>query len=236
MDIVRRYNRPQSSTSELLSSLVELGLLYKDPYSRSYSLSPRAALIGSTGQAEMVRDGRLARLLDRLVAQTGLSVALFGMVSLNAQILCWRPGKRGADGSVARLYGGMQDPLSQTAAGWLLLSTLARPRRDGMIRRLNAEASADRKFAVAEMTARIEECADARQVRGPAGFGSRAEVLAMLAPAPPDNHPLAVGFVYDASEEVNADALPQCLEEGMRQVLGEQPASPALVERLPNPA
>ena len=28
MDIVRRYNRPQSSTSELLSSLVDLGLLY----------------------------------------------------------------------------------------------------------------------------------------------------------------------------------------------------------------
>ena len=35
MDIVRRYNRPQSSTSELLSSLVGLGLLYKDAYSRS---------------------------------------------------------------------------------------------------------------------------------------------------------------------------------------------------------
>ena len=31
MDIVRRCNRPQSSTSELLSSLVELGLLHKDP-------------------------------------------------------------------------------------------------------------------------------------------------------------------------------------------------------------
>ena len=29
MDIVRRYGRPQSSTSELLSALVEMGLLYK---------------------------------------------------------------------------------------------------------------------------------------------------------------------------------------------------------------
>ena len=37
MDIVRRYGRPQSSTSELLSSLVNLGLLYKDPQTRSYS-------------------------------------------------------------------------------------------------------------------------------------------------------------------------------------------------------
>ena len=53
MDIVRRYDRPQSSTSELLSSLVELGLLHKDPYSRSYSLTARAALLGVAGQAEV---------------------------------------------------------------------------------------------------------------------------------------------------------------------------------------
>src|ERR1700754_681209 len=71
MDIVRRYDRPQSSTSELLSSLVELGLLHKDAYSRSYSLTARAALLGVAGQAPAVRDGRLVGLLDRLVAQTG---------------------------------------------------------------------------------------------------------------------------------------------------------------------
>ena len=43
MDIVRRYRRPQSSTSELLASLVEMGLLYKDMRSRSYSPTPRLA-------------------------------------------------------------------------------------------------------------------------------------------------------------------------------------------------
>ena len=47
MDIVRRYDRPQSSTSELLSSLVELGILYKDPQNRSYRPTPRAAMLGA---------------------------------------------------------------------------------------------------------------------------------------------------------------------------------------------
>src|SRR5438093_10206017 len=47
MDIVRRYKRPQSSTSELLASLVEMGILYKDAASRSYTPTPRAALLGS---------------------------------------------------------------------------------------------------------------------------------------------------------------------------------------------
>ncbi len=96
MDIVRRYNRPQSSTSELLSSLVELGLLHKEPYSRCYGLTPRAALLGVTSQAGAVRDGRLVQLVDRLVAQTGLAVGIFGMVRLNAQIVSWRAGSRDA--------------------------------------------------------------------------------------------------------------------------------------------
>ncbi len=63
MDIVRRYDRPQSSTSELLSSLVELGLLRKDREARTYSLTPRAALLGTGGQAGAVRDGRLVNYL-----------------------------------------------------------------------------------------------------------------------------------------------------------------------------
>src|SRR5271156_3721908 len=86
MDIVRRYNRPQSSTSEVLASLVDLGLLYKAPGSRSYPLPPRAAILGSLSQPSVVRDGSLAMLIDRLVAQTGLCTSLLGMVRLNAQI------------------------------------------------------------------------------------------------------------------------------------------------------
>lgn len=235
MDIVRRYDRPQSSTSELLSSLVELGLLHKNPHSRSYSLSPRAALLGSSGQSEIVRDGRLVRLMDRLVAQTGLSVALFGRVGLNAQIVNWRPGAR-TTAATRDLFGGLQQPLSDTAAGWLLLSTIAQPRCDGMVRRLNAEASDDRKFAFAEMTARLQACRDQRHVQGPAGFRTRAEVLAVLLPGQPSEHQLAVGFVYGAEDKVNLGSLLQCLEEAVSQLLAELTVESASVERLPNAA
>ena len=86
MDIVRRYDRPQSSTSELLSSLVDLGLLYKDMTTRSYTLTPRAALLGSQTQPDIIRDGRLTNLVHKIAAQTHLSVGIFGMVGLEAQI------------------------------------------------------------------------------------------------------------------------------------------------------
>src|SRR6516225_1471119 len=92
MDIARRYNRPQSSTSELLAILVEMGLLYKDPQSRSFSLTPRAAMLGSISQPNIVRDGRLAMLSERLATETCLGVAVMGIIGLDAQIFRWLPG------------------------------------------------------------------------------------------------------------------------------------------------
>ena len=217
MDIVRRYNRPQSSTSELLSSLVDLGLLHKDPYSRSYTLTPRAALLGTAGQSGAVRDGRLVRLIDRLVAQTGLSVAVFGMVGLNAQVINSRRGVRGQD---CTPLGGTQTPLAYSAAGWLLLSTVAQQRSDGMVRRLIAEAPDDRKFAFADMTSTLHKCRDEGHARGPVGFGTKGETLCVLLPETEPGHPLAIGFVYSADAGTKAQALLDCLNDAVRHCLG----------------
>jgi DNA-binding IclR family transcriptional regulator len=218
MDIVRRYNRPQSSTSELLSSLVELGLLHKDPYSRAYSLTPRAALIGTSGQPELVRDGRIVRLMDRLVAQTGLSVALHSMVGLDAQIVNWRHGPR-ALAATRELAGGVKEPLARSAAGWLMLSTIARQRCEGMVRRLNAEAEEQGKFAFSEMMARIDACREPRHLFGPAGFGTGADALSGLVPRQPDGHPLVISVVYGKDDKVNPEGLFQCLRDAMMACL-----------------
>jgi DNA-binding IclR family transcriptional regulator len=232
MDIVRRYSRPQSSTSELLSSLVGLGLLYKDPVTRSFTPTPRAALLGCSVQSGVVRDGRLAGLIDRLSAQTGLGVAVFGMVGTTAQIFNWRPGKQPLRTSQTEgLSGGQHEVLTETAAGHLLLSTLPQSRRDGLIRRINAEAAADRKFAFAEMAARIHACADQGHATGVAGFGSIADVTAMLLPDQPAGRPLAIGLVYEPSEQINADMLQSTLDDAIARCEVAQPHD-GLVERF----
>ena len=232
MDIVRRYDRPQSSTSELLSSLVELGLLFKDPHSRSYSLAPRAALIGAAGQTGIVRDGRLVGLIDRLTAQTGLSVAVFGRVGLKTQIVSWHAGPRASEQAVRGLYGGLREPMSDSAPGWLLLSTVEQPRRDGVVRRLNAEAADDRKFSVTDMAARLDACHASAHVRGKLGFGSRAEVVAALLPGQDTRHPLAIGIVYGDEDRVNQDSLLRCLDEAIESLA----TSDGRVEKLPTAA
>ncbi len=236
MDIVRRYGRPQSSTSELLTSLVELGLLHKDPHSRTYALAPRAALLGTGGQSAAVRDGSLVHLLDRLTAQTGLPVALFAMTGLNAQIVAWRSGSGAAALAAKGIAGGMQVPLSASAAGWLLLSTVAETRSHAIIRRLNAEASEHAKFSAADMAQRLLACRETGHVRGPGGYNAGTQLVARLLPVDRTGQPIAVGFVHGADDQVNSGSLLACLDEAIRQCLGGQLTGAASVERLASAA
>lgn len=224
MDIVRRYDRPQSSTSELLSSLVGLGLLYKDPYSRSYTPTPRAALLGCSVQSGIVRNGRLPGLIDRLSAQTGLGVAVLGMVGLSVQIFSWRGGKYPLRTSQTDGFcGGQQEGLTDSAAGVLLLSTVLQPRRDGILRRLNAEASEDHKYVMSEMTARVQQCLDTGFAHGVAGFGSIADVSAMLLPDQPAGQPLAIALVYEPSEQIDPEELRQTLVDAIARCAPDTP-------------
>lgn len=233
MDIVRRYNRPQSSTSELLSSLVGLGLLYKDPTTRSFAPTPRAALLGCSVQSGMVRDGRLAGLIDRLSAQTGLGIAVFGMVGTTAQIFSWRPGKYQLRTSQSEGFsGGQHEVLTETAVGHLLLSTLPQARRDGLLRRINAEAPYERKFNFAEMVSRIQHCSDTGYATGVAGFGSIADVTAMLLPDQPMHQPLALALVYEPSEQINAETLRLTLADAIERSAADRPQHSASVERI----
>lgn len=233
MDIVRRFDRPQSSTSELLSSLVDLGVLYKDPCSRSYSPTPRAAMLGNGVQPAIVRDGRLGGIIDRLSAQTGLGIAVFGLVGLKAQIYSWRGGKRPLRSTRgAGFSGGQQEHLSESAPGLLLLSTISQPRRDGMLRRLNAEAAVDHKFCFSEMVSRVQQCRDTGHAIGPAGFGSQAEIAAVLLPGLPDGQPLAIGFVYEPSEQIDRWKLLQSLTTALTRCMDEETAGPASVQPL----
>lgn len=236
MDIVRRYDRPQSSTSELLSSLVELGLLRKDRQARTYSLTPRAALLGTGGQGGAVRDGRLVQLLDRLSSQTGLAVVLFGMTGLSTQVFAWRAATRGPARDLCRTVGGLQHPLSHCAAGWLLLSTVVQPRRDSLLRRLNAEANDDQKFAFGEMSARIDQCARSGEARGYVGFDSRREMVAQLLPVEAAEDPMAIALLFDRDETVNRDALSASITEAIRLMMGEREEMPTAVRAFPTAA
>lgn len=205
MDIARRYGRPQSSTSELIYELVDLGFLYRNPGRRTYSLSPRAAFMSTAGQADILRDGRLIRMVDQASADTGLAIGIFGMTGLSSQALLWRSGTR------AKVAGhsGMQQPLSRSAAGWLLLSTMDKARRDGIIRRLNAEAIESDRRSHAEIDAGIEEGFKLGYLRGHAGFDKNAEQVGVMLPRM--TQPIVIAASYRGAAAIDPQSLAEYL-------------------------
>ncbi len=64
-----------------------------------------------------------------------------------------------------------------------------------------------------------------------AGFESNAQFTAMLFPGLPQNQPLAIGFAYEPSEQIDPTALLQTLREAVDRCFEEQAAS-AVVQPL----
>jgi len=210
MDIVRRYGRPQSSTSELLSCLVEMGLLYKDPRSRSYSPTPRIAALGTSAQPEIIRDGGLFTLMDRLASSTGKRVALFGMVGTHAQIFRMSPAAE----SLANGFScGASEPLSASTAGLLLLSTFAPEQVGRMLWRLNAEAEV--KFDIAQFKDCVADFRRQGHAVGKLGFAPDMQVAATLLPRSSIRRPLAMGIIFSANSEPDTKALISTMNQGI---------------------
>jgi DNA-binding IclR family transcriptional regulator len=212
MDIVRRYGRPQSSTSELLSSLVDMGLLYKDARSRSYSPTPRLATLGASAQPNILRDGRLFAFMDRLAFSTRCGVALFGMVGTHAQIFRWSAG---SDPLTADLGCGSSEQLSATTAGLLLLSSMPADQAGRMLWRLNAEAVPSAKFNPAEVGERVASYRRQGHATGPSGYVPNALVTATMLPRGESERPLALGLIYATDAAVHPEALLGSMERGI---------------------
>ena len=219
MDIARRYGWPQSSTSELLSSLAEMGLLYKDPVSRSFTPTPRLATLGVAAQPDVIRDGRLFNYMDRLAQTTHLTTALFGMVGTHVQVFRWLPGSLSAASTIGC---GASEFLSSSVAGLLLLSTLPAEQSRRMLWRLNAEAPGDAKFDQCEMIERVARFRRQGHATGEAGFVPGTQMSGILLPRTGER-PLALGLLHTDKDGVDAEALVETLKHGVGQLVANEP-------------
>lgn len=215
MDIVRRYGRPQSSTSELLVSLVEMGLLYKDSRARYYFPTPRIASLGLAAQPKIIRNGRLNEFMED-AAQHGCAVALLGVVGVHAQIfhLC--------EGDLAKSSGlscGSSELLSASAAGLLLLSTEDEAQAERVLWRLNAEADAEHKFNHADMCARVAHIRETGCAMGDAGFSPDLRCVSILVPCEKGQRPLALSAFYSKDANIDADAIRLFLSDGLQSCM-----------------
>lgn len=136
-DISRRYGYPQSSASELLSYMVHLGYLRRGRRGRTYQLSMRVAMLGTWVQPQLVRNGRLLRLMDEIAAETGCTVVL--ATNAGVRLQCLHAVRR--DEAAPRQ--GDVLPLLHSAEGLALLLTAERELVRKYVHRLNSEAADD---------------------------------------------------------------------------------------------
>jgi DNA-binding IclR family transcriptional regulator len=155
-------------------------------------------------------------LTERLATQTGLGTAFMGMVGLHAQIFRWMPGSKPLTGAI---HGGLQKRLCETPAGWLLLSTVSPERREGLIRRLRAEAPANCKSNFSTLSERVQECGRQRFAVGPSGFSPTADMCAVMLPAESGERPMVLGFVYEPGEEIDPAALTTLLQRSIHNCM-----------------
>ena len=99
---------------------------------------------------------------------------------------------------------------------------MPQPRRDGMVRRLNAEATEERKFVVSVMTNNLQACQERGWVEGHAGCNTNAKLVARLLPVGEGERPLAVGLVHGVEDQVDTANLLACLDEAIEHCLGQR--------------
>ena len=193
-EISSALKMPQSSTSVLLSSLVELNYLEYDRHTRRFIPSYRVNLLGDWIRRSPFRDTKLTDLMEELWRATGGETVMLGHQAGTAgmQYLHVIP-------SASRLQfiarAGQIRPMVRTALGHALLSQMPNATVRGIVRRNNAEEPS--QSARVRESAFLEEVERIRR-RGFSESGGRttpgANTIGMLIPLPRRRTPRAIGI------------------------------------------
>lgn len=183
---------PASSTTVLLKTLVGLGYLNFDRRTRVYFPTPKVTSLGDWIPKTLFGNSRVLEAMHDVHAATGEAVSIGTTNDVYLQyvkiIQSIHPLRFHVDEGTLR-------PLTQSALGWLLMSTMPDEKVDSIVRRANiATPAASDRVKLPEMMKKI------RQIRGK-GFCSAGNVplpggatICVLLPVTIQNQPVALGL------------------------------------------
>ena len=199
MDISRALNIPQSSASEALGALVEMGVLFRDPMTKSYSPTARLASLGIAPQPQAIKDGRLFNLMDEVSRRTKAAVGIFGICGLDAQLyqICKTGLDKQENERFQNLRSGNKIALYPSEIGIALLSALEPEQSDKLLWRMCSEAKTDGKFDYADACKRVSHFRAKPWVTGNAGLGNNLQATVTLLPNTFGNKPIAIAVIHE---------------------------------------
>lgn len=192
VDVCRELQFPQSSTSALLRTLVDMGYLRYHGSDRTYTLTSRVNLMGSWINQSLFDRQQLIDTMADLGRKTGDAIILGARNDLQVQYIHIIQST-----SPARLHvtQGAARPLVQSGIGYALLSPLPDAEVIRLLNRHNAGLPAARRVDRAVLLAALDET----RARGGCAVSLNTVVkgggvVAVALPTEPDQPAMALGI------------------------------------------
>lgn len=219
MEIAREYGYPQSSTSELLGCLVELGFLTRDRYRRTYQPTAKVAMLGAWTHPELFRRGHLLTLMDDLAVSLDCSIVLTGCVGLRTE-------------HIETVYGGTElpaaeqpGPLTRGQLGRLLLSVHDRIAIRKLVHRLNSEVVEDDRVRCEELLVEVDDIRTQGFVASEGLSEGKGGVVAIRLPGVATSENLALAIVVAPGDTRGCGFFLRALRDAVARLLDPLPAS-----------
>lgn len=191
-EIALALGYPQSSSTVLLKTLVTLGYLNFDRRERLYFPTPKVTALGDWVPRALFGTSRVLEAMHDVHAATGESVSISTKNDVYMQYVQIIQSVHALRFHVDE---GALRPLTLSAVGWMLLSTLSDDKLDNTIRRANiATEKTSERVKIPEMVERVREIREK-------GYCSTENVpflgggtICVLLPVSIQNQPVVLGL------------------------------------------
>jgi DNA-binding IclR family transcriptional regulator len=225
MEVARALGYPQSSTSVLLRSLVELGYLEQDSGRRTYLPTPRVTLLGSWIEPLLSPGGEITRLMDELGEQTGETIIL-GVPA--GEAVRYIHVVQATAAMRLHVGNGTVRPMAISGMGRLFMSRMDEARVRQIVHRYNAEAAGDEnKLSFAAVRRDLASIRADGYVSSLDRLTPGAGGISVLLPVAPHGVPMAIA-IGGLSRTINdsREQFLQLIRKAIKRHL--QPGSPEL--------
>lgn len=189
--LTERFDYPASSASVLLKSMVTLGYLEYDRYSRSYMPTMRMSSLNDWVKKALFGEGQTLRLMRHIHTLTSETVTLGTQSDLYAQyihVIPSDPAMRQA------IKPGDVRHLSRAGLGWLLLGARDDRTVDILLRRINARTyDPAHRVDIPAMQEKIRQIRETGYVYSKHTVVQGGGVIGMLLPKPQWGRIYAIG-------------------------------------------
>lgn len=230
MEIARALGYPQSSTSVLLRSLVELGYLEQDASRRSYIPTPRVTLLGSWIEPLLAPSGEIVRLMNELGAETGETVIL-GVPS--GEVVRYIHVVQATNSVRLHVGNGTIRPMATSGMGRLFMSAMDEARVRQIVHRYNTEVAVDgNKLSFAAVRRDLAAIRADGYVPSFDRITPGAGGISVLLPVAPHGVPMAIA-VAGLSTTINdrREYFVELIRRSIRRHLQPGPGEPAAVSQ-----